>query len=137
MHRFGRVALAVVAGLALAACRSADTGTTGSLTAYAAAPDPQAATDGLAGTVIDLGLSAKDQRMALAAEQKALDYGAIGAPVAWRGHSSSGQVVAGPLYKVNDYECREFTHTITIKGQSETATGTACRGADGTWQPVA
>ncbi len=137
MRRLAGVTLAVAAGLALAGCQSADTGTTASLAAYAPATSGQGLTGGLAGTAIGLNLSAKDRRAALAAEYRALEYGLTGAPIVWRGHSGRGEVVAGPLYKVNDYDCREYTHTITIKGKSETARGTACRAPNGAWQPVA
>ena len=42
----------------------------------------------------------------------------------------------GPGYKVNTYDCRDYTHTIYISGQPQVARGTACRQPDGTWKPV-
>ena len=48
----------------------------------------------------------------------------------------SGEVTPGPRYKVNDYDCRDYTHTVDIDGQPQTARGTACRQPDGTWKPV-
>jgi len=136
MQRLAGATLAIAA-LALAGCQSAHTEATASLAAYAPTESGQNLTSGLAGTAIGLDLSAKDRRAALAAEYRALEYGQTGAPIAWRGRSVRGEVVAGPLYKVNDYDCRQYTHTITIKGKSETARGTACRAPDGAWQPVA
>ncbi len=73
---------------------------------------------GLAGTAIGLELGAKDRRAALAAEYRALEYGATGdADRVARDAPVRGEVVAGPLYKVNDYDCRQYTHTITVKGK--------------------
>jgi len=57
--------------------------------------------------------------------------------IEWRGRSDTrGEVVAGPEYRVNDYDCRDYTHAVTIAGTTETARGTACRGPNGNWQPV-
>jgi surface antigen len=97
--------------LALAGCQSTGTGSVGDAVSAYAAPTALTGRD----------LNAKDRRAALEAEYRALEYGRTGQPVVWRGRSGRGEVVAGPPYQVNDYDCRDYTHTITTKGQSETA----------------
>lgn len=137
MVRVRLLGFAAMTGLALAGCQSAGSGpATGLVTAYAAPAVADGLAGGLAGTEIGRDLNANDRRTALEAEYRALEFGRTGAPVVWRGRSGSGEVVAGPPYRVNDYDCREYTHTITAKKQSETARGTACRRANGTWRPV-
>jgi surface antigen len=44
--------------------------------------------------------------------------------------------VPGPIYHVNASDCRDFTHTVYLGGQARATHATACRQADGTWQPV-
>ena len=83
-------------------------------------------------------LDEADQRALYDAQYRALEYGNPGRPVAWRNPGSGhyGEVVPGPGYKVNAYDCRDYTHTIYISGQPQVARGTACRQPDGTWKPV-
>ncbi len=98
-----------------------------------------AAAGGLIGGMIGNSLDQQDQARARAAETQALEYGNPGAPVSWRGDSGAyGTIVPGPAYaRGGSPKCREFTHTIYINGQPQTARGTACRNPDGTWTPVA
>ncbi|MBS7539401.1 glycine zipper domain-containing protein [Ancylobacter lacus] len=93
---------------------------------------------GLIGGMIGNALDQEDRNRAAQAEQQALESGAPGAPVSWRGDSGNyGTIVAGPAYaRGPSPRCREFTHTIYINGQPQTARGTACRNPDGTWTPV-
>jgi len=42
-------------------------------------------------------------------------------------------VVVGPYVRVNNIDCRDFTHTVTLAGGSFVKKGTACRDAAGTW----
>jgi surface antigen len=83
-------------------------------------------------------LDEADQRALYDAQYRALEYGNPGTPVAWKnpGSGHHGEVVPGPGYKVNAYDCRDYTHTIYISGQPQVARGTACRQPDGTWKPV-
>jgi surface antigen len=123
----------------LAACQSAQSGVTdASLSAYAPAQQVAAPSlaAGLAGSTIGLELSSKDKRKALNAEYQALEFGRTGVGIVWQGRSGRGQVTAGPPYQVNDYDCRDYTHTITVKKQSETGRATACRGPSGAWQLI-
>lgn len=94
---------------------------------------------GLVGGTIGNALDEQDRRRAYDAEMQALEYGSPGAPVSWRGESGNyGTIVAGPAYaRSGSPRCREYTHTIYINGQPQTARGTACRNPDGTWTPVA
>ncbi|MCS0501107.1 glycine zipper domain-containing protein [Ancylobacter mangrovi] len=98
-----------------------------------------AAIGGLVGTAIGSALDDQDRQRAQAAQTQALEYGSPGAPVSWRGDSGAyGTIVPGPTYaRGGSPRCREFTHTIYVDGQPQTARGTACRNPDGTWSPVA
>ncbi|MCK0209000.1 glycine zipper domain-containing protein [Starkeya koreensis] len=98
-----------------------------------------AAVGGLIGGSIGNALDQADRARARDAEMQALENGTPGAPVSWRGESGAyGTIVPGPTYaRGGSPKCREFTHTIYINGQPQTARGTACRNPDGTWSPVA
>jgi surface antigen len=91
---------------------------------------------GFLGNAIGQELDANDQRLAANAQYAALNSGQTGAPVQWHGRRNYGNVVAGSPYRVNDYNCRDYTHTIYIDGRPEVARGTACRQPDGTWRVV-
>ena len=97
-----------------------------------------AAIGGMIGNRIGAGLDDEDKRRAYAAQVQALESGPSGAPIAWRNPDSGryGSIVPGPAYESNGMNCRQFTHTIYIDGKPQTARGTACKGADGAWQPV-
>jgi surface antigen len=88
---------------------------------------------GLLGGAIGASLDEQDRQRAYAAEMEALEGGAPGAPVGWRGPHAYGTVVVGPYYVRADRRCREFTHTVYINGRPQTARGLACRNPDGTW----
>ncbi|KQU94183.1 hypothetical protein ASC89_09310 [Devosia sp. Root413D1] len=79
-------------------------------------------------------LSAKDKSEAASAQFNALTFGRPGAPRAWTGDKgTSGNVTVGPYVRVNNIDCRDFTHTVTIGGAPHARKGTACREVDGTW----
>lgn len=79
-------------------------------------------------------LSAKERTEASSAQFNALQFGRPGAPRAWQGdRGASGQVMVGPYVRVNNIDCREFTHAVTVSGQTYTRKGTACRELDGSW----
>lgn len=92
----------------------------------------------LVGANIGQALDENDRRYAYEAQNRALEYGRSGAPVAWNNPDSgrSGQIVPSQAYTVNNLQCRDYTHTIYIDGQPQTARGRACRQSDGTWRPV-
>lgn len=79
-------------------------------------------------------LSAKSRTEAASAQFNALQFGRVGAPRNWVGdNGQSGAVTVGPYVRVNLIDCRDFTHTVTIAGQSFARKGTSCREADGSW----
>jgi surface antigen len=79
-------------------------------------------------------LSAKSKAEVAGAQFNALQFGRVGAPRNWQGDGGqSGNVTVGPYVRVNLIDCRDFTNTVTIAGQSYVRKGTACREADGSW----
>ena len=79
-------------------------------------------------------LSAKEKNEASSAQFNALQFGRPGAPRSWQGdRGASGQVMVGPFVQVNSINCREFTHTVTVSGNTYSRKGTACRELDGSW----
>jgi surface antigen len=98
-----------------------------------------AAIGGLLGNRIGAALDVDDRARAYAAQMQALEAGPSGAPVGWRNPDSGryGTVVPGPAYQQAGATCRQFTHTVYIDGRPQIARGTACRGADGAWAPLA
>lgn len=79
-------------------------------------------------------LSAKDKSEAASAQFNALTFGRPGAPRTWIGDKGvSGSVTVGPYVTVNNTNCRDFTHTVTVAGTPYARKGTACREADNTW----
>jgi surface antigen len=93
---------------------------------------------GLIGGSIGSSLDDSERRSALEAEYRALEYTQSGQPVAWQGRQQgrSGQVVAAQPYRVGSQDCRQYTQTVFVAGQSRTARGTACRNPDGSWTPL-
>lgn len=83
-------------------------------------------------------LSQDEKRIALEAEYRALEFTPAGQSVGWQGSegSRSGEVVAAQPYRVGSQDCRQYSHTLTIDGQKQTARGTACRNGDGSWTPL-
>ncbi|RVL10855.1 hypothetical protein CN147_33640, partial [Sinorhizobium meliloti] len=70
------------------------------------------------------------------AEYRALEAAPCGQPVAWQGRGVSGSVVAAAPYQVGSQNCRQYSHTVTVKSQQTTARGAACRNSDGSWTPL-
>lgn len=92
---------------------------------------------GLIGGSIGSSLSERERRTALEAEYRALEYTPSGQAVAWTGDAGhAGEVVAAQPYRVGSQDCRQYTHKVTIGGQTSQARGTACRNADGSWTPL-
>jgi surface antigen len=102
------------------------------------APVSSAMIGSMIGNQLGAAMDDEDKRRAYAAQVQALEGGPSGAPVAWRNPDSGryGSIVPGPAYDSNGRNCRQFTHTVYLDGKPQTARGTACRGPDGTWQPV-
>ena len=74
------------------------------------------------------------------ATQDALENKAVGETSSWSNPDSghSGAVTPTQTYYEPDGKqpCREYSSTVTIDGQLETISGTACRRPDGTWRTV-
>lgn len=102
------------------------------------APPPGSITAGVVGATIGFTLSGTDGQRALSAEYQALNEGVAGVPVLWQGSTSAvyGEVIPGPLYTINEYECRDYAHTIYVNGVREAGRGTSCRVGGGPWTPV-
>lgn len=81
-------------------------------------------------------LSPAQRSAANDAQFYALQFGRPGAPRSWSAAGASGQVSVGPYVRVNNLDCREFSHRVTVGGQTHTKSGTACREADGAWGVV-
>lgn len=81
-------------------------------------------------------LSKADRVRALEAEYRALEAAPGGQPVVWAGRDVSGSVVAAAPYQVGSQNCRQYSHTLTIKTQQTMTRGAACRNPDGTWTPL-
>lgn len=92
---------------------------------------------GFLGNQIGRSLDLTSQQRATSAQFQALEYGTAGAPVAWREQVFYGTVVPGPYYSTAGFQrCREYTHTVYVDGQPQTARGVACRKEDGSWLPI-
>ncbi|MEM7616819.1 MAG: RT0821/Lpp0805 family surface protein [Pseudomonadota bacterium] len=70
--------------------------------------------------------------------QQALETNETGQVSSWNNPDSG---VSGTIKPVKTYReastqryCREYTQTITVNNQTETAYGTACRQPDGSWK---
>src|SRR5690606_30399553 len=82
-------------------------------------------------------MSAKDSAEANSAQFYALQFGRPGAPRNWSGDKgTSGSVAVGPYVRVNNLDCRDFTHTVKANGQDYVKKGTACREQNGNWTVV-
>lgn len=93
---------------------------------------------GLIGSLDIRDLSDGDRKQALESEFRALEFSRSGDPVNWSNNwtGSAGVVVAAQPYRVGTQDCRPYSHTVKIAGESSTARGTACRNSDGTWTPL-
>jgi len=79
-------------------------------------------------------MSGNDRTEAASAQYYAFRFGRPGAPRNWSGDSgATGRITVGPFVRVNNLDCREFEHTVTIDGQDYSRSGTSCREQDGSW----
>ena len=137
MARAAALLVIGLAGLALAGCNTTGPNqTAGIATGAAIGEAPGAAAGALIGGAIGRELDQGALKAAREAEFRALEFGRTGTPVPWRKGPVYGEVVPGARYQVNTFSCRDYTHTIVVDGQKQSARGTACRQPNGTWQPV-
>lgn len=142
--KFVRLGLSVLVLTSLAACSSTRTGYSSS--AMALAPEPAKVTEqALQATDIAqfvdasalASLSDKERIEAASAQFYALQFGRPGAPRLWQGDKgNSGKISVGPYVRVNQRDCREFTHDVTTDTGQHQRTGLACRLEGGTWEAV-
>jgi surface antigen len=119
-----RLLPSVFAALLLAGCQT---------TSLSRAPD--ASGQPILAAELAAGLDQRALAMAADAERRALDAGIPGAPVAWkRSDSVSGVVVPQQTFFVGARSCRGVIHTVTQSGASRSASVTACRQVNGSWQ---
>lgn len=84
------------------------------------------------------GLNDAARSKAADAEYRALEGGQTGVPVAWRvSETVFGSVVPQQPFSVGPANCRRYSHSVTVSGQTRAASGTACRQEDGSWRPLA
>lgn len=131
MMRIGGLAAVLLMASVAAGCSTASGGGGSSLSAFTAADSGDAAAGAIA-----INLDGFAARAAREAEQKALEFGRAGTPVGWKAGRVYGDVVPGTVYQVNDSTCRDYMHTVYIGGSPQKVRGTACRQANGAWQPV-
>ena len=139
----------VAAGLvlALAGCAATDGASLGTpLSATGlAAPSEEAESiasekiEALLGAGFGGGLGPGDLAAAYKAQTRALDQSRAGTSVTWTNPATGnkGEIVPGPVYVVNNLECRDFAHTVETSTGREVRRGAACRRADGSWQAIA
>lgn len=131
-----RLGLAAVLAVALAGCSTSAGQNPGGGVIGAAAAGAMVSGGGVASGPAGAGLDAAAQKSAGEAEYRALEYGRTGVPVSWTSGAAKGEVVPGASYKVNASDCRDYTHSVTVGGKSQSGRGTACRQPSGVWQAV-
>ena len=94
---------------------------------------------GLIGSEIGKSLDRADRQYMEGAQQRA--YAApLHETISWdnpqSGHRGGFTAVRDGTNQGTGEYCREFKSTVMVEGQQQTATGTACRQANGTWRIV-
>ena len=94
---------------------------------------------GLLGNNVGSSMSCADQMKHGQTAQQAFETQPAGTTSSWQNPDSgaTGTITPVSTYQRSDgVYCRDYEQTVTIDGRYETATGTACRQPDGTWQIV-
>lgn len=132
----------IASAVALAGCSTTSGGQAAAGLGASATPKVSSTTyiaalqGGVIGRLSNLDIGTSDRQRALEAEYRALEAAPGGQPVNWQGRSVTGSVVANAPYQVGSQNCRQYSHTVTVKGQPTTARGAACRNSDGSWTPL-
>ncbi len=140
MLRFGLTAVLLVT---LSACSSTRFGS-GNVSPLALAPEPSTTVSAaLKATEIGQFVDAKalavmseqERNEAASAQFYALQFGRPGAPRLWQGDKGdSGKISVGPYVRVNERDCRSFTHEVATSAGDFSKSGMACRLEGGTWE---
>ncbi|HSR54713.1 MAG TPA: RT0821/Lpp0805 family surface protein [Alphaproteobacteria bacterium] len=89
------------------------------------------------GSEVGRSLDRADRLYAERTAQRTLEHGATGEAGAWvnpdTGHSGT-VTPRRDYYDPGGRVCRDYETTVTIDGRTESAYGTACRQADGSWR---
>jgi len=91
------------------------------------------------GSEIGKSLDRADKLAMQQTTQQALESAPSGTSSSWRNPDSGhgGTVTPKPAYtNASNEVCRDFEQTVTIEGETQTAYGTACRQADGSWKII-
>jgi surface antigen len=91
----------------------------------------------LIGGLVGKQLDQRDKQLAADAAARAFEQNHTGQASVWNNPKSghSGSITPTKTYQLaNGQYCREYQQKINIGGKVETAYGTACRQADGTWK---
>lgn len=94
---------------------------------------------GLLGNKVGKSLDCDDRRAQTRSTQDSLEYERTGTTTSWQNPDSGveGSTTPTRTYQRADGSyCRDFTQTITVDGEYQEASGTACRQSDGTWRIV-
>ena len=151
--RLKAITIVAAAGLGLAGC-AADSGpketsgaiiggvagglignTIGEGSGRAAATVIGAALGAVVGGQIGRDLDERDREYALLAAERGLRNNRV---EYWKNPDSGhrGRFRAVRSFERDGGQCRDFEHTIWVRGQPELVEGTACEGPDGRWQIV-
>ncbi|KAF0139169.1 MAG: hypothetical protein FD153_1004 [Rhodospirillaceae bacterium] len=94
---------------------------------------------GLVGSEIGQSLDRADRQYMESARQRAYSA-SLNEPITWNnpqsGHQGSFTAVREGAHQRTGEYCREFNSTLVVEGRQQTATGTACHQADGTWRVI-
>ncbi len=87
------------------------------------------------GSEVGKGMDEEDKMKDQETAQASLEYNKSGETSSWQNPDTgnSGSYTPTSTYKSEGRDCREFESTITVDGETQPATGRACRVEDGTW----
>jgi surface antigen len=90
---------------------------------------------GLLGGYVGHRLDDRDKQLASQAATQAFENNRTGQASVWNNpdNGNHGSITPTRTYQQNGQYCREYKQTIVVGGEPQSAYGTACRQADGTW----
>lgn len=96
----------------------------------------------LVGATIGQRLDNQSALLAEKAQRQALNNNRVGESITWNNPDNSGGAARGTIILQRDgadqdgRTCREYSHEVTIAGDTETVIGKACLGDDGRWTEI-